>query len=111
MTSIHRRTLRAVGAPLLAAHALALPPVPPRLAVVTPLLAALALALPAVAHGAPVLLMGPGGHVIATQDPFVPPAAPTPAPPAPPRRARPRPDARPPAVARTAAQAQAQAQA
>ena len=28
-----------------------------------------------------MLLMGPGGHVIATQDPFVPAAAPTPAPP------------------------------
>ena len=45
-----------------------------------PLLAALALALPASAQAARVLVMGPGGHVAARQDPFVPSAVPTPAP-------------------------------
>jgi hypothetical protein len=49
-------------------------------AAAAPLLAALALAIPAVAEAAPVLVMGPGGHVTARQDPFIPAAAPTPAP-------------------------------
>ena len=41
---------------------------------------AMALALPATASAARVLVMGPGGHVTARQDPFVPAAAPTPPP-------------------------------
>jgi D-glucuronyl C5-epimerase C-terminus len=49
-------------------------------AAAAPLLAALALTIPTVAHAAPVLVMGPGGHVTARQDPFIPAAAPTPAP-------------------------------
>jgi hypothetical protein len=61
VTSIHRRRLR-VGA--------------------APLLAALALALPTHAAAAPVLILGPGGHVTRGQDPFVPAGLPTP-PPAP----------------------------
>jgi hypothetical protein len=59
VTSIHRRRLRAGAAPLLAA---------------------LALILPASAHAAPVLVLGPGGHVMRSQDPFVPASLPTPAP-------------------------------
>ncbi|HTU87850.1 MAG TPA: D-glucuronyl C5-epimerase family protein [Solirubrobacteraceae bacterium] len=59
MTFVRRRTARAAAAPLFAA---------------------LALALPGVARAAPVLFMGPGGHVTTRQDPFVPAAAPTPAP-------------------------------
>jgi D-glucuronyl C5-epimerase C-terminus len=44
-------------------------------------LAVLALAVSSgVAHAATVLVMGPGGHVAARQDPFVPIAEPTPAP-------------------------------
>ena len=45
-----------------------------------PLVSALALALPAGAQAARVLVMGPGGHVTASQDQFVPSVAPTPAP-------------------------------
>jgi D-glucuronyl C5-epimerase C-terminus len=45
-----------------------------------PLVAALGLALPSGAQAARVLVMGPGVHVAARQDPFVPTAAPTPAP-------------------------------
>jgi hypothetical protein len=63
VTSIDRRRLRAPAAPLLAALALGL-------------------ALPAHAAAAPVLIMGPGGHVTRGQDPFVPANVPTPAPPA-----------------------------
>jgi D-glucuronyl C5-epimerase C-terminus len=59
VTSVHRRILRAVAAPLVAV---------------------LALALPAGAQAARVLVMGPAGHVTARQDPFVPAGAPTPAP-------------------------------
>jgi D-glucuronyl C5-epimerase C-terminus len=55
-------------------------------ATVALLLAALAAALPAPARAAAVLVMGPGGHVTAGQDPFVPPDEPTP-PPAPTPRA------------------------
>jgi hypothetical protein len=61
VTLIHRRRLRAPAAPLLAALALAL-------------------ALPAHAAAAPVLIMGPGGHVSRGQDPFVQANVPTPAP-------------------------------
>jgi len=61
VTSIHRRRLRVGAAPLLAALAFVL-----------------GLATPA--HAAPVLILGPGGHVTRAQDPFVPAAAPTPAP-------------------------------
>ena len=67
MTFVHRRTVRAAAAPLVAAFAL--------LATL-----ALALALPAGAQAARVLVMGPAGHVTARQNPFVPAAAPTPAP-------------------------------
>ena len=67
MTSVHRRIVRGVAAPLLAVLALALA-------------AVLALAFPAGAQAARVLVMGAGGHVSARQDPFVPTAAPTPAP-------------------------------
>ena len=49
-------------------------------AAAAPFLAALALTIPAVAQAAPVLVMGPRGHVTARQDPFVPAAVPTPAP-------------------------------
>jgi D-glucuronyl C5-epimerase C-terminus len=63
VTFIHRRRLRAGVAPLLGALALAL-------------------ALPSLAHAAPVLILGSGGHVRTAQDRFVPAAAPTPAPPA-----------------------------
>jgi hypothetical protein len=42
-----------------------------------PLVAALVLAIPTAAQAARVLVMGPTGHVIAKQDPFVPAAAPT----------------------------------
>ena len=73
MTSVHRRTLRAAAAPLVAALALALP-------AALALAGVLALAFPAGAQAARVLVMGPKGHVTARQDPFVPPAAPTPAP-------------------------------
>jgi hypothetical protein len=59
VTSIHRRRLRAA---------------------VAPLLAALALILPAHAHAAPVLILGPGGHVTRGHDPFIPANVPTPAP-------------------------------
>jgi D-glucuronyl C5-epimerase C-terminus len=59
VTFVHRRWLRAAAAPLFAA---------------------LALAVPGVARAASVLVMGPGGHVTARQDPFVPTAAPTPPP-------------------------------
>ncbi len=59
MTSVHRRIVRGGAATLLAA---------------------VALALPAGAQAAKVLVMGPGGHVTARQDPFVPAAAPTPPP-------------------------------
>jgi hypothetical protein len=41
----------------------------------------LALSLPTHAAAAPVLIMGPGGHVTRSQDPFVPADLPTPAPP------------------------------
>ncbi len=60
MTSVHRRAVRLGLAPLLAVLALALSS--------------------GVAHAATVLVMGPGGHVTARQDPFVPAAAPTPSP-------------------------------
>ncbi len=59
MTSVHRRIVRGVAAPLVAV---------------------LALALPAGAQAARVLVMGPAGHVTARQDPFVPAGEPTPAP-------------------------------
>ena len=49
-------------------------------AAAAPILAALALSLPAAATAAPVLVMGPGGHVIARQDPFLPAGEPTPPP-------------------------------
>ncbi len=65
MTFVHRRSVRAAAAPLVAAFAL---------------LATLALALPAGAQAARVLVMGPAGHVTARENPFVPAAAPTPAP-------------------------------
>ena len=65
MTFVHRRTVRAAAAPLVAAFAL---------------LATLALALPAGAQAARVLVMGPAGQVTARENPFVPAAAPTPAP-------------------------------
>jgi D-glucuronyl C5-epimerase C-terminus len=59
VTSVHRRIVRGGAAPLVVA---------------------LALALPSGAQAAArVLVLGPGGHVTARQDPFVPPAAPTPA--------------------------------
>ncbi|HET6870758.1 MAG TPA: D-glucuronyl C5-epimerase family protein [Solirubrobacteraceae bacterium] len=62
MTLIHRRRLR-VGA--------------------APLLAALALVVPAArAHAAPILILGPGGHVTRGQDRFIPAGLSTP-PPAP----------------------------
>jgi hypothetical protein len=60
VTSVHRRTARALAAPLVAALALLLPS--------------------GVAHAATVLVMGPGGHVSARQDRFVPAGEPTPAP-------------------------------
>ena len=66
MTYVRRRIVRAGAAPVLAALALTLP--------------ALALAFPASAQAARVLVMGPGGHVTARQDPFVSPGEPTPAP-------------------------------
>jgi D-glucuronyl C5-epimerase C-terminus len=81
VTLIHRRRLRAG---------------------VAPLLAALALVFAAHAKAAPVLVMGPGGHVTQGQDPFVPAALPTPAPaPVPAARARtaaskPKPKRKPP---------------
>jgi hypothetical protein len=59
VTSFHRRRLR-VGA--------------------APLFAALALIVPAGAHAAPVLILGPGGHVTRAHDPFVPAGLPTPLP-------------------------------
>jgi D-glucuronyl C5-epimerase C-terminus len=59
--------MRASVAPLVAVLALALA-------------AVLALAFPPGARAARVLVMGPGGHVTARQDRFVPAAAPTPAP-------------------------------
>ena len=59
MTPVHGRVVRAAGAPLLAALALAL---------VTP------------AHAASVLVMGPRGHVTAGRDPFLPAGEPTPPP-------------------------------
>jgi D-glucuronyl C5-epimerase C-terminus len=59
VTSVHRRILRGAAAPLVAV---------------------LALALPSGAQAARVLVMGPGGHVTARQDRFVPAAAPTPPP-------------------------------
>ena len=59
MTSVHRRILRGAAAPLVAV---------------------LAFALPSGAQAARVLVMGPGGHVTARQDRFVPAAAPTPPP-------------------------------
>jgi hypothetical protein len=62
VTSVHRRTARALAAPLVAALALLL-------------------MLPSgEARAATVLVMGPGGHVSARQDPFVPAGEPTPAP-------------------------------
>jgi hypothetical protein len=64
VTFVHRRRVRAACAPLLGALA-----------------TALALAFPAGAQAAArVLVMGPGGHVTARQDPFVPAGEPTPAP-------------------------------
>jgi D-glucuronyl C5-epimerase C-terminus len=57
---LHRHTVRALSAPLLAVLALAFSS--------------------GAANAAPVLVMGAGGHVTARQDPFVPAAAPTPAP-------------------------------
>ena len=62
MRSVRRRILRAAGAPLVAALALAAP-----------------------AHAASVLVMGPHGHVTVSQDPFLAPGEPTPAPAAAPR--------------------------
>lgn len=59
MAFIHRRLARAAAAPALTA---------------------LALALPGVAHAAPVLVMGHGGHVTRIQDPFLPAVEPTPVP-------------------------------
>lgn len=59
MTRLLRRTVRALAAPLLVA---------------------LATAFPALAHAAPVLVMGPGGHLTAAQDRFVPASATTPIP-------------------------------
>jgi hypothetical protein len=63
VTFVHRRRVRAACAPLLGALA-----------------TAVALAFPAGADAARVLVMGPGGHVTARQDPFVPAGEPTPAP-------------------------------
>jgi D-glucuronyl C5-epimerase C-terminus len=68
VTCVQRRTARAGGARGAATLLVA------ALAVV------LLLVLPAVARAARVLVMGAGGRVTATQDPFVPGAAPTPAP-------------------------------
>ncbi len=65
MTLIHRRRLRAGVARVLAALALCL---------------VLVLGLAAGAQAAPVLVLGPGGHVTAGQDPFVPAFVPTPTP-------------------------------
>jgi D-glucuronyl C5-epimerase C-terminus len=59
VTSVHRRIVRGAAAPLVAV---------------------LAFALPSGAQAARVLVMGPGGHVTARQDRFVPAAAPTPPP-------------------------------
>lgn len=41
---------------------------------------ALVCAWPAAAHAGPILVLGPGGHVTASQDPFLPPADLSPAP-------------------------------
>jgi hypothetical protein len=70
VTSVHRRTLRAGVASIFAALTLTL-----------------MLALAGQAQAAPVLILGPGGHVRAAQDPYAPAAAPTPAPSAPPATA------------------------
>jgi D-glucuronyl C5-epimerase C-terminus len=69
VTSLQRRNARGVRASLLAAVALA-----------ASLTASLSLAFPAGAQAARVLVMGPGTHVTARQDPFVPATAPTPVP-------------------------------
>jgi D-glucuronyl C5-epimerase C-terminus len=82
VTYVCRRIARAGGAPLEAALALTLVA-----ALALALVAALALALPAEAQAARVLVMGPGGHVTARQDPFVQPGEPTPAPATTPRAA------------------------
>jgi D-glucuronyl C5-epimerase C-terminus len=66
VTLIHRRRVRAGVAPGFAALVLA--------ALV------LALAVPASAQAAPVLRLGPGGHITRTQDRFIPAALPTPLP-------------------------------
>jgi hypothetical protein len=83
VTFVRRRIVRAGAAPLPAALALAPPAalaLAPLAALALALLAALALALPAGAQAARVLVMGPGGHVTARQDPFVQAGEPTPPP-------------------------------